>query len=186
MKYRYLFLAALTGIFLVYRLYGLTSQGKLFYSKIRLETPFFGRLHKQLAYARFSRTLSAMFYAGVPAQEALEASSGFTGYELFRRTLLTASEELGKGMTLSKALTASGLFSPMLLQMVSIGEEIGNLGEVLEGLADYYEEEAVRTAGRRQACLEPLSVILMALIVGLLIMSLVQPMVLLYDFVKSM
>ena len=186
LEYWYLFLAILIGLFLVYRLYGLTPKGKLFYSKIRLETPFFGRLHKQLAYARFSRTLSAMFYAGVSAQEALEVSSGFTGYELFRRTLLAASEEMEKGMTLSKALTASGLFSPMLLQMVSIGEEIGNLGEMLEGLADYYEEEAIRTASRRQACLEPLSVVLMALLVGLLILSILQPMVMLYDFVKTM
>lgn len=185
-KYWRAFLLILTCVFLVCRLYGLTARGKLFYSEIRLETPFFGRLHKQLAYARFARTLSAMFYAGVPAQEALTAVSGFTGYELFRRALLKAAEQMGKGMTLSKALAASELFSPMLLQMVSIGEEIGNLGEVLEGLADYYEEEALKTAGRRQACLEPLSVVVMALLVGLLIVALVQPMVLLYDLVSGM
>jgi len=185
-KYWRAFLLILACIFLIARLYGLTARGKLFYSEIRLEMPFFGRLHKQLAYARFARTLSAMFYAGVPAHEALTAASGFTGYELFRRSLLTAAEQMGKGMTLSKALAASELFSPMLLQMVSIGEEIGNLGEVLEELADYYEEEALRTADRRQACLEPLSVVVMALFVGLLIVALVQPMVLLYDLVSGM
>ncbi|MFT3984749.1 MAG: type II secretion system F family protein [Lachnospiraceae bacterium] len=181
-----LFLAVLTGLFLVGRLYGLTARGRLFYSEIILETPFFGRLHKQLAYARFSRTLSALLYAGVSAQEALEETAGFMDYELFRRMLLSASEEIGKGMTLSKALGISELFSPMLVQMVSIGEEIGNLGEMLDGLADYYEEEAIRMAGRRQTCIEMLSVVFMALIVGVLIAALVQPMVLLYDLVSGM
>lgn len=185
-NYWHIFLLILVCAYLIYRLYGLTAQGKLFYSEIKIATPFFGRLHKQLAYARFTKTLSALFYAGVPAQEALTAASDFTGYEVFRCSLIRAAEQMEKGITLSKALAVTELFSPMLLQMVSIGEEIGNLGEVLEGLADYYEEEALKLANRRQACLEPLSVVVMVVLVGLLIVALMQPMVLLYDLVSGM
>lgn len=174
-------------VFFVIRTYAQTISGRVLFSTLKLKFPGVGQLQTKTNCATFSRTLSTLLRAGVPMIEALDITGNSMGGNiLFQRAVRQARDQVANGVALSKPLKMSGLFPPMVVHMVSIGEETGNLEDMLVNVADYYEEEVAEATEQMMAVMEPLIIVVLALIVGVIIMAILQPMLTLYDAVGNM
>lgn len=157
-----------------------TNPGKHVFGKITLKLPLFKKLTVKSAAAMMARTLSTLMGAGVPLIEAVDIVSGVMNNIYFKEALQDAREEITIGMPLSRPLQESGLFPPMVYQMISIGEEAGSTEEMLDKIADYYDEEVEMEIQSLMAALEPMIIIVLAIVVGGLIAACMAPMVSMY------
>lgn len=176
-------IAAAVGI----KLYSQTISGRILFGTLKLKLPGIGQLQTKTNCATFSRTLSTLLRAGVPMMEALEITgNSMDGNILFQRAVYQARDQVGNGVSLSKPIKMCGLFPPMVVHMVSIGEETGELEDMLENIAEYYEEEVAEATEQMMAVMEPLIIVILALIVGVIIMAILQPMLTLYDSIDKL
>ena len=157
-----------------------TNPGKHVFGKIALKLPLFKKLTVKSAASMMARTLSTLMGAGVPLIEAVDIVSGVMGNIYFKEALQDAREEITIGMPLSRPLQESGLFPPMVYQMIRIGEEAGSTEEMLDKIADYYDEEVEMEIQSLMAALEPMIIIVLAIVVGGLIAACMAPMVSMY------
>ena len=157
-----------------------TNPGKHVFGKITLKLPLFKKLTVKSAAAMMARTLSTLMGAGVPLIEAVDIVSGVMNNIYFKEALQDAREEITIGMPLSRPLQESGLFPPMVYQMIRIGEEAGSTEEMLDKIADYYDEEVEMEIQAFMAALEPMIIIVLAIVVGGLIAACMAPMVSMY------
>ncbi|MDD3174367.1 MAG: type II secretion system F family protein [Herbinix sp.] len=158
-----------------------STQGKVFFAKVSLKLPLFGKLIIKSACSRFARTLSTLIAAGIPLIDAIDITARTMDNLIIKKLLYDAKEEVARGVPLSVPLEASGIFPPMVYHMTKIGEETGNMEEMLTKIADYYDEEVEITSQSLTAAMEPLIIVVLALVVGLLIMAIMQPMFAMYD-----
>ena len=158
-----------------------SPTGKIALGRLELKLPLFGNLITKSSSSRFARTLSTMLAAGIPMIEAIEITAKTMDNVIIRQVLLDAKEDVAKGIPLSIPLKNSGVFPPMVCHMTKIGEETGNIESMLEKLADYYDEEVEIATASLMAAMEPLIIVVLALIVGLLIMAIMQPMLSMYS-----
>ena len=133
-----------------------------------------------------ARTLSTLLEAGVPMVEALEIVSNVMGNIWFKEALVDIKEQVVLGVPLSQPMEASGLFPPMVYHMVRIGEESGNTEEMLNKLADYYEEEVELEVQSLMAVMEPLIILVLAVIVFVLIAAVMAPMMNMYSALDNL
>ena len=126
--------------------------------------------------SRFVRTLSTLLRGGVPIVRALETSGPTCGSSLVANAVEAAAREIEVGRTISKPLAASGLFPPMVIEMISIGEETGNLPDMLDKISEFYDEEVETESKRLGTTMEPLLLILVGGIVGVMLIALYLPM----------
>lgn len=168
-------------IALAYKVYASTPNGKLVIGRIKLNLPVFGNIQRKSSCARFGRTLCTLLSAGVSMIDAIEITARSMDNIHYKRALFDAKDQVSRGVSLSRPLKTCGLFPPMVIHMVSIGEETGNTEKMLENIAEYYEEDVQMATEQMMALLEPLIIIVMAVIVGLLIIAIMQPMLVLYD-----
>lgn len=180
-KYWYLLVAAVIGIYIAIRTYAHSEQGQRFFGKIARKLPIFGKLNIKTAAALFARTLSTLLYSGLPMVEALEIVASTLPNALYRDALRDAKEEVTKGVPLSEPIANSGLYPPMVSHMIKIGEETGEIEEMLIRLAGYYDEEVEMTTQTVMAALEPMIIIVMAVIVIFLIAAVMAPMMSMYS-----
>lgn len=173
-------LACIAIIFMV-RSYAATPSGKFFFGRIKLQIPVFGKVQIKSNCAKFSRTLSTLLAAGVPMIEAIDITARSMDNVHFKRILLDARDQVRRGVPLSRPLLMSGLFPPMVIHMLSIGEETGNIENMLENLANYYEEDVQVSTQRMMALMEPIIIVVMAIVVGSMVVSILQPMFVLYE-----
>ncbi len=157
-----------------------TEPGKYFFQKIVLKIPAFKTFVVKSASAQMARTLSTLTGAGVPLVEAVEIVGSTMTNLYFRDALFTARDDIMVGQPLSRPLQDSGLFPPMVYHMIRIGEETGNTEEMLDKLADYYEEEVDMATQTLMAAMEPMIIIVLALIVVPLIGACMAPMMTMY------
>lgn len=184
--YWYIFvLCIVAGILLLIR-FRRSEMGIQFFSKLAIRLPLFGKLNIKTYASQFSRTLSTLVHAGIPLIDGLEAVSKTMKNALFREHLAEAAEEVSKGVLLSEELKREKLFPPMVPHMVAIGEETGDLEGMLDKLADYYDQEVEVTTQTVMAAMEPMIIIVMAVIVVLLIASIFAPMLSMYDQIGNM
>lgn len=179
--YWYLLLAGLIAIIIGIREYKKTDSGATLFSYIAIHIPLFGKLNVKIYSAQFARTMSTMMFAGIPMIDAIDSVSKTMKNVLFKRQLQTAREEVAKGVPLSEPLKYGKMFPPMVIHMLSIGEETGEIETMLDNLANYYDEEVEMTTQTVMAAMEPLIIVVMALIVLLLISSIMAPMLSMYD-----
>ena len=132
------------------------------------------------AASMMARTLSTLMGAGVPLIEAVDIVSGVMSNIYFKEALQDAREEITIGMPLSRPLQESGLLPPTVYQMIHIGEEAGSTEEMLDKIADYYDEEVEMEIQSLMAALEPMIIIVLAIVVGGLIAACMAPMVSMY------
>ncbi len=177
----YIYIALLGGIIVAYKMYAKTPAGARKVARLKLKIPVLGLLQTKTACARFSRTLSTLIASGMPLIEAIDITAKTMDNILFKDALHEAMRQVQRGMPLSAPLRTSGLFPPMVLHMLGIGEETGNMEEMLTNIANYYDEEVEVTTQQATALMEPLIIIVMAVIVCLLIAAIYTPMVSLYD-----
>lgn len=178
----YWFIIILVIIALVFaiRAFAKTDAGKHFFGKIALKAPLFGKLTTKSASSMMARTMSTLLGAGVPLIEAVDIVSGVMSNVYFKEAMEDAKEEITIGMPLSRPLQESGLFPPMVYQMIRIGEEAGSTEEMLDKIADYYDEEVEMEIQSLMAALEPMIIIVLAIVVGGLIAACMAPMVSMY------
>ena len=157
-----------------------TDPGKHLFGKIALKLPIFKKLTIKSASSMMARTLSTLMGAGVPLIEAVDIVSGVMSNIYFKEALEDAREEITIGMPLSRPLQESGLFPPMVYQMIRIGEEAGSTEEMLDKVADYYDEEVEMEIQALMAALEPMIIIVLAVVVGGLIAACMAPMISMY------
>ena len=156
---------------------GLKSQkGEKFRSKLILKLPIVSKITKQTNSALSLRTLSSLLKAGVPIVRALEITSRTLTNFYFRESLKKTAEVVEKGEKLSQALHPyKDLYLPMVSEMIEIGEETGETSEILEGLADFYEEEVINALQKLSSTIEPILILIIGGVVGFFAVSMFQP-----------
>ncbi len=177
----YLLLVILAALVLGIRAFRKTEAGQRFNGRIARKLPLVGKLAVKTASARLARTLSTLLAAGIPMIDALQITAGTMTNVYFRDALMDARDDVAMGNPLSSSLRRSGMFPPLVYHMVGIGEESGNIEEMLGRLAAYYEEEVAQATAQLMAALEPLIIVFLALIVGTVIFSIILPMVNMYS-----
>ncbi|MCL5011039.1 MAG: type II secretion system F family protein [Patescibacteria group bacterium] len=154
-----------------------TAKGGRFKSKLALGTAPFNKVVRQVNSAIVLRNISSLLASGVPIVRALELSSGAVNNFYFRNSLKEAMKRVEKGERLSLALKPyHRIFSPMVLQMMELGEETGETASVLEQLADFLEEEVANSVAQLSSMIEPLLILLVGAGVGFFAISMMQPM----------
>ena len=179
--YWYILLPVLIAIIVAIRMFKKTEGGKYFFANLAIKLPLFGKLNVKTACSLFARTLSTLIYSGLPLTEGLDIVADTMSNEVYKRALKKTADEVSQGIPLSVSLKKSKLYPPMVDYMVEIGENTGEIEEMLEKLADYYDEEVKMTTETVMAAIEPLIILVMAALVGVLIAAVMAPMISMYD-----
>ncbi len=168
----------LLGVFILYNILKVilkSEPGRIFWDSIKFKTPLFGDLIQKTVIARFSRTLSTLLAGGIPVVQALEAAGPTSGSLIVARAVEKARDRIHEGKSISGPLKDSKLFPPMVIQMITIGEETGALSTLLTRIAEFYEDEvAVMTKGLT-ALIEPVLLIVVGMMVGGMVIALYLP-----------
>jgi type IV pilus assembly protein PilC len=160
-----------------------TPLGKKQYDLLKLNIPVFGLLNKKVAISRFCRTLGTLLSSGVPIMQALEIVGKASGNEIIAMTVGKIRESIREGESIASPLGASGMFPPMVTQMVAVGEETGNLDAMLSKISDFYDTEVEYLLSSLTSMLEPIMIVGMGAIVGFIVVSVFLP---LYQLIGNM
>lgn len=185
-NYWFIIIPVIIALVFAIRAFAKINTGKHFFGKIALKAPLFGKLTTKSASSMMARTMSTLLGAGVPLIEAVDIVSGVMSNVYFKEAMEDAKEEITIGMPLSRPLQESGLFPPMVYQMIRIGEESGNTEEMLDKLADYYDEEVEMSVQSLMAAMEPMIIIVLAVVVGGLIAACMMPMMSMYTALDNL
>ena len=167
------------GVFLFVVAFGQyihTRIGRRHWDWVKLKVPVFGKLNHKICIARFSRTLSTLLVSGVPILQALETVSGTVDNEIMSDAIMASRAAIREGEQIGDPLQRSGMFPPMVVQMVAIGEETGSLDAMLSKIADFYESEVDATLAGLTAALEPILIISLGFVVGFIVVSMFMPL----------
>jgi len=146
-----------------------------FLDRMSLKMPVIGSILRKAAVARYARTLSTMFAAGVPLVEALESVAGATGNIVFEIGVLDMRDEVSTGQTLQQSMENTGLFPNMVIQMIAVGEESGSLDEMSSKVADFFEEDVDNAVDNLSSLLEPMIMAILGVLVGGLVVAMYLP-----------
>jgi type IV pilus assembly protein PilC len=146
-----------------------------FLDRVQLKIPIIGPILVKSAIARYARTLSTMFAAGVPLVEALESVAGATGNIVYEDAVLRMRDEVATGQRLQRAMEATGLFPNMVIQMIAVGEESGSLDSMSAKVATFYEAEVDNAVDSMSSLLEPLIMAILGVLVGGLVIAMYLP-----------
>ena len=172
-------------IFLTFKLLKLSEGGRYFVDNLKLHTPILGRIVGKTAVARFSRTLGTLLTAGVPILEAINITRETSGNEVFARALGRVHDGIREGENFAEPLRQARVVEPMVVNMVDVGEETGELDQMLTKVADTYDDEVETLVASMVSLLEPIMVITLGVIVGFIVVALFMPMVGLLDAVQQ-
>lgn len=179
--YWYIVVPVLIAVIIGIAVFNKTDTGKHVTGKIALSIPAIKQLVVKTASAQMARTLSTLIGSGIPLVEAVDIAADVMGNVYFKEALHTAKDEITIGQPLSRPLEEAKLFPPMVYNMVRIGEETGRTEEMLEKLAEYYEEEVEAAVATMMAALEPIIIIVLAAIVGVIVGACMAPMLKMYQ-----
>ncbi len=177
----WLLILIVAGIVFAYKSYYKTDAGRHVIDRIKIKIPVFGVLTVKTACARFSRIMSTLLSAGMPMISAIEIAAGTMDNVLFKDALQKVRSGVALGMGFSQQIGVARLFPAMLVHMVGIGEETGNIEDMLTNVANYYDEEVELATQSVTALMEPMIIIVMAVVVGALVLAIYQPMITLYS-----
>lgn len=177
----YIIVGVAVAIFAAYQAYYRTEGGRKNIDKIKMKMPLFGQLVVKSNCSRFARTASTLLAAGVPMIDCLDIVSRIVNNIHYSMAIQNACEEVMKGIPLSEPLRDAGIFPPMVYHMTGIGEETGNIEQMLNKLADYYDEEVEITTQTILAAMEPLIIVFMAVVVGSLVIASILPIAAMYE-----
>lgn len=159
------------------RLFIRTKVGRRVYDRLKLKFPVFGKLSHKIALARFSRTLSTLLSSGVGILQAMETVAGTVSNDIISDAILSARASIREGERIGEPLARSKLFPPMVVQMISIGEESGSLDPMLAKVADFYEDEVDAAVASLTSAIEPVLIISLGVVVGFIVISLFLPLI---------
>lgn len=159
------------GIKMYYR----TPKGRLVIDGILLKMPILGDLLRKVAVARFSQNMSLLLASGVPILEGLAITAKTAGNKVIERAIMNARISISEGKTVAEPLAESGVFPPMVCQMVSVGENTGALDNMLKRVGDFYEEEVDNSVNNITALMEPMIMVFLGIVLGGLVISMYLP-----------
>lgn len=177
----WLLIAIVIGVAVAYNMYYRTDAGRHMIDGIKIKIPVFGLLAVKTACARFSRIMSTLLAAGMPMISAIEIASGTMDNVLFKDALQKVKNGVSLGMGLSQQLGVTNRFPAMVVHMIGIGEETGSIEDMLTSVANYYDEEVEIATQSVTALMEPMIILVMAVVVGGLVLAIYQPMIELYS-----
>lgn len=183
--YWILMIGAIVGLFYVFKAFSSSPKGRLILDRFVISVPVFGMLIKKMLLARFCRMLGSMFKSGIPIVESLEISGETIENKVLSTAIEKVKEEVVKGAGLSTPMRDSSIFPPLVVQMVSIGEKSGSLESMLLKVADYFDRDADYTIKNLTPLLEPLLILIMAVLVVMLALGVMLPMWDIVKFVKT-
>lgn len=181
----YIWVIAIMGIMFAYKAYAKTEKGSRVVGNIKLKMPILGDLFTKTECARFSRTLSTLLAAGMPLIEAIETTGKTLDNVVFKDALADAVVQVQRGAPLSAPIKASGIFPNMVVHMLTIGEESGNMEEMLVNVAEYYDEEVTLATDSATAMMEPLIIVVMAVVVIGIIAAIYAPILSMYTLAEG-
>ena len=178
MVYKFYYVAMIVGaLWFACKLFGRTKVGHRFFDLVKLKIPVFGKLNHKVALARFSRTLATLLSSGVPILQALETVAGTVSNDVLSDAILDARARVREGDTISEPLYKSKMFPPMVIQMISIGQEAGSLDTMLSKIADFYDGEVDAAIASLTAAIEPLLIVVLGVTVGYIVIAMFLPLV---------
>lgn len=167
--------AVIIGIFLFRRFFK-TPHGKYLFDSLLLKAPVFGTVVLKVNIARFSQTFSSLTNAGVSVVQSLEVTSGALSNAVIQKGISESVERIKNGQPISKSLSEAKVFPPIVIQMTAVGEETGQIDTVLDKVAEFYSKEVDRTIEGVSAIIEPILIVALGGVVGLIIASIFGPL----------
>ncbi|MDY0211377.1 MAG: type II secretion system F family protein [Desulfuromonadaceae bacterium] len=161
-------------IFLTKKIYA-TEKGRAKIDNWSLKAPVFGILIRKVAVAKFTRTLGTMISSGVPILDGLDITSRTAGNKTIERAIIEVRKSISEGNTIAEPLTKSGVFPPMVCQMIAVGEQSGSIDTMLNKIADFYDDEVDDAVGNLTAMMEPLLMLFLGTTVGGLVIAMYLP-----------
>jgi type IV pilus assembly protein PilC len=152
-----------------------TEKGRLVLDRLSLRIPVVGELVRKASIARFSRTLGTLVAAGVPILDSLTITARTAGNKVVEGAIVDVRESIREGRTMAEPLTQSGVFPPMVCQMIGAGEMTGAIDQMLQKIADFYEEEVDTAVGNLTALMEPLVIVVLGTVIGGLVIAMYLP-----------
>lgn len=180
-----LILAIIVAIVVLIKMYAKSEAGEQKLHKLKLNIPIFGKINNKILTAKFARTFGILMASGVPLIQSMDICSKVVGNRVASDVLEASKEEIKKGGSLGEALGSRKLFPIMLTQMIKIGEESGTLDVVLEKTAEFYDNEVETVTTQLTTVLEPLIIIVLAVVVGFIILSVIMPMFDMYNAMNN-
>jgi type IV pilus assembly protein PilC len=174
--------AGIIGGFFALRAYYKTHQGQLVIDSILLKMPVLGDLQRKSAVSRFTRTLGTLVSSGVSILEGLEITAKTAGNRVIHDAVMGSRASIAGGETIAGPLKESGVFPPMVVQMINVGEQTGGLDEMLTKIADFYDEEVDAAVEALLAAMEPIMIVVLGVIVGGMIVAMYLPI---FDMINA-
>ena len=160
-----------------YKFMNRTTSGRSIIDRLKLHLPLFGDLNRKTAISRFSRTLGTLVTSGVPILQALNITRETAGNMVIAGAISQVHERVKEGESIVQPLEASGAFPPMVISMVDVGEETGQLPEMLLKIADVYDDETDNSVAGLTSALEPIMIVFLAVVVGTIVIALFMPLI---------
>ena len=169
-------IGGLVGAAFAFRYWVKTDSGKLQFDKFMLKTPLFGPLIRKSAVARFTRTLGTLLQSGVSILDALDITAKTAGNKVIQIAIRKSVLSIAEGDTITAPLKESGVFPPMVTQMIHVGEKTGGLDDMLGKIADFYDEEVDAAVSALTSIIEPVIIVFMGIIIGGILIAMYMPM----------
>jgi type IV pilus assembly protein PilC len=173
----YIGLAIIAFLWLAIKYFGTTKVGRRVIDRVKLKIPVFGKLGHKICLARFARTLSTLLVSGVPILQAMETVAGTVGNEIISEAIMNARARIREGDRINDPLEKSKMFPPMVVHMISIGEESGALDQMLSKIAEFYEGEVEAQLQSLTSAIEPVMIVFLGFCVGFIVIAMFMPLV---------
>ena len=181
----YIVILGVVVLIVAIKLFSNSEFGQDFNSRLALKLPIFGNLNVKTAAAQFSRTFATLLASGIPLIDAVDQVSNIMKNKYIRDKLKECKVQVAKGVPLSKPIKDMDIFPLMLPQMMHIGEETGNIEDMMEKVADFYEDEVDIATDALASMMEPLIIVVMAVVVGGMVIAIYSPILSMYDAVDN-
>jgi type IV pilus assembly protein PilC len=178
----WLVLLAIVGAFFALKATAANPTGRLMLDRILLNLPVLGDLQRKAAVARFTRTLGTLVSSGVSILEGLEITAKTAGNRVIHDAVMGSRASIAGGETISGPLKESGVFPPMVVQMINVGEQTGGLDEMLSKIADFYDEEVDAAVEVLLKAMEPIMIVVLGVVVGGMIVAMYLPI---FDMINA-
>jgi len=181
-SYIWLVILAFVAFIFGIRQYYKTDQGQLQIDKLMLRLPVLGNLVRKSAVSRFTRTLGTLVSSGVSILDGLQITARTAGNRVVHDAVMKSRASIAQGATISEPLKESGVFPPMVVQMINVGEQTGGLDEMLSKIADFYDDEVDAAVSALTSILEPIMIVVMGIVIGGIVVAMYLPM---FDMINA-
>jgi type IV pilus assembly protein PilC len=169
-------------LFNAFKKYYATSDGQLKIDGLLLKAPVLGDVIRKSAVSRFTRTLGTLISSGVSILDGLEITAKTAGNRVISDAIMASRASIAGGDTISAPLLKSGVFPPMVISMIAVGEQTGGLDEMLSKIADFYDEEVDAAVGGLLALMEPMMIVFLGVVVGGMVVAMYLPI---FDMINA-